>query len=161
MVRLLETAEILGISPGKSAALMAEKFAFEQSCGNGGTVSTNKITIASRTELMNSLGDQFFPGASFAENEHRRIGSGHRFYLLKRTLQAWAFADDFHGMLWVVCSKCPQIGGVHFRCYDSLPLYRALRCKTLRAQFFPGMIGLTEPHGPIATTKFFGEVREP
>src|ERR1700730_1731386 len=137
MVRLLETAEILGISPGKSAALMAEKFAFEQSCGNGGTVSTNKITIASRTELMNSLGDQFFPGASFAENEHRRIGAGHRFYLLKRTLQAWAFADDFHGMLCVLCSKCPQIGGVHFRCYDSLPLYRTCDVRHYVLNSFP------------------------
>jgi hypothetical protein len=137
MVRLLETAEILGISPGKSVALMAEKFAFEQSCENRGTVSTNKITIASRTELMNSLGDQFIPGASFAENEHRRIGDGHRFYLLKRTLQAWAFADDFHGMLCVLCSKCPQIGGVHFRCYNSLPLHRACDVRHYVLNSFP------------------------
>src|ERR1700676_5492178 len=69
-VRLFETPEILSNGSGKRASLMTEKLALQQSRGNGSAVGGDKIVIASRTQLMNSPGDQFFSGAGFAEDEH-------------------------------------------------------------------------------------------
>src|ERR1700758_4338299 len=68
----LEPAFLLHQGAGECAPFMPKKFAFHKPRRDGGTVQSNEGTLATRTEIMNGPGEQFFSSAGLAVQEHCR-----------------------------------------------------------------------------------------
>ena len=81
MVRQFETTDFLRDGTSKSAAFMAEKFAFEKAAGDGGTVQLDESAIAARAEAMDGAGDELLASAGFAEDQDGSVGQGDIFDL--------------------------------------------------------------------------------
>jgi hypothetical protein len=64
-IRHFETSEALRHRPGKSAALVAEEFAFKESKRDRGTVDFNERMIAPPAEAVNGSGNKLFSSAGF------------------------------------------------------------------------------------------------
>src|SRR6185312_15270018 len=56
---------------------------------------SNEWPRSARTLLVNSAGDQFFPGAGFPENADASIGNGDAIELRHDVLHGLACPDDF------------------------------------------------------------------
>ena len=61
----------------KCAFLMPEQLAFHQRFRHGRAVDSHKWTGTPRAQVMNGAGNQFFPCAAFAVDQHRRLARGH------------------------------------------------------------------------------------
>ena len=61
---------------GEGAALVAEKFTFEQAAGDGGAVELDERAVLAAAAIVNGARDEFFAGAGLAEQKHRRIAVG-------------------------------------------------------------------------------------
>jgi len=91
----LEAANFLADGAGESAALVAEEFGFEKAAGNGGAIDFDEGAIATRTEIVDGAGEEFFAGAGFAEKQDGGAGWCGEFDLGEGALESGAFADDF------------------------------------------------------------------
>mgnify|MGYP003136164198 CR=1 FL=1 len=74
---------------------MAEKLAFEQFMGDGGTVYAHQNAVAPVAGLMDGARDQFLAGPRFPGDQDVGIGRGDQIDLFKRTIDRLGLADDF------------------------------------------------------------------
>jgi len=91
----LEAANFLADGAGESAALVAEEFGFEKAAGNGGAIDFDEGAIATRTEIVDGAGEEFFPSAGFAEEEDGGASGGGELDLGEGALERGTLADDF------------------------------------------------------------------
>src|ERR1700733_12608743 len=73
LVCQLHAPDLLADGPGERAFLMAEQFAFEQTCRNGSAIKPYKRPLSALAAVMDSAGDQLLSGTGFAEKHDRRI----------------------------------------------------------------------------------------
>ena len=76
MIGELEQADAPAVGAGERAALVAEKFALQQTLGNRAAIDRNEWTLRRTAAAMNAAGDQFLARAGFAAHEHVDVGVG-------------------------------------------------------------------------------------
>src|SRR5208337_2644971 len=72
-----DSALPLRVSTCVCPLLVAEQLAFEQGLGDGGTIDCNERSGISQASPVKGPGNQFLPGAVFAEDQNRRLGCSH------------------------------------------------------------------------------------
>ena len=72
-VGLLEFADAPPIGAGKSAALVAEQFAFQQRFRDGRAVDRQERGLAAAAVLIDRPGHQFLAGPALAEDQHGHV----------------------------------------------------------------------------------------
>jgi hypothetical protein len=94
LVSQLKPADLLSDRTGEGAALMAKKFAFEQTGGNGSAAELHKVPVFPAAALVYRAGDEFLAGARFSQQEYGRIGSRHHFDQLQDLPEGWTLPND-------------------------------------------------------------------
>ena len=94
-IRELEASDLPGQSAGEGAFLMAEEFAFDEAGRDRGAIYLHQHAIFSSAEIVNGPRDQFLAGASFAGDQHGRVGRRHGLDVLQDFLDRRRRADDF------------------------------------------------------------------
>src|SRR5271166_5398463 len=79
----LETAHLTGGRARERPFFVAEEFTFQEAQRNRGAVKPYVTFITARTVVMNRSRDSFFSGSSFSLDQNRRVGWGHRHYLME------------------------------------------------------------------------------
>src|SRR5262249_52467720 len=69
----LKPASASCIGTGEGAFLVTKEFTFNQRTRKGSAVNFDEGLVASRTEPMNSVGQQFLAGAGLAEDRYRCV----------------------------------------------------------------------------------------
>ncbi len=90
----LESAPGLSYGSGKRALFVTEKRAFHQTFGQGRAVDTDERPFASRTIVMDGLGNQFLPGSRFSRDQHGGLFARHRPHKLEYLLHLPALSQD-------------------------------------------------------------------
>src|SRR5580704_9541486 len=66
-----EAADFLGERTGEGAAFVAKQLGFKKTRGDGSAIHLNEGAFATRAEIVNGAGNQFFAGTGFAKNQNR------------------------------------------------------------------------------------------
>ena len=93
-MRQFEPADFLGNGPGECPPFMPEQLTFQQPGRNRGAIELHEGPLVPSAEPVNRPGNQFFPRAGFALNQHGRLGRRHDFDLPQYLLQRATVADD-------------------------------------------------------------------
>src|SRR6201997_1333635 len=89
-----EAANLLCNGPGKGTLLMPKQLTLQQIERYGSAVKLDEGASASRAQIVNGMGDQFFPRSSFSQNQHSGIGRCYTFHFRQHRLQSRALTDD-------------------------------------------------------------------
>jgi hypothetical protein len=68
-----KAADFLRHCPGKGTLLVPKQLALQQIERDCSAVKLHEGASAARAEIVNGMGDQFFPRSSFSQNQHSRI----------------------------------------------------------------------------------------
>ena len=71
VICLLKSSNPVLVSACESPLYVAEKLVFQQRAGNGPAVHADKRQVFSRSIVMNSSGNQLFPGSGLSTDENR------------------------------------------------------------------------------------------
>ena len=94
LVGQFEPPDLLADGAGERAPLMAEQFALDQACRDGGAVHLHKCALAPPAQIVDGARDQLLAGAAFTLNQHGRIGRRHGLHVAQHALQRLAVAYD-------------------------------------------------------------------
>ncbi len=94
LVGELEAADALRDGAGEGAALVPEKFAFEQTGGNRRAVELDERARVARAEIVEGAGDQLLARAGLAVDDDGGIGGSDRLHFAQDAAQGFALADD-------------------------------------------------------------------
>ncbi len=83
-----------GFGTGERPALMTEELVFEQRVGKGAAVECYEWKSRTRAEVMNGVGNQFFPSAGFTADEHTGAAGCHCRNLFDGLQKAGSLADQ-------------------------------------------------------------------
>ena len=72
----LKSSDSIVVGAREGSLHVTEQLAFEQVLGNGAAVDGNQCLVGPTRMRVERLGNQFLPGSTFSQNEHRRITVG-------------------------------------------------------------------------------------
>ena len=75
-VGLFEQAGFVGAGIGEGAANVAEQLAFDEVGGDGGAVDLDEGSVGAGAAFVNACCDEFFAGATLAEDQNPALGRG-------------------------------------------------------------------------------------
>src|SRR5262249_36979602 len=90
----LEASDALCDRAREGAFLVAKEFAFQQAGGNGSAIELPECIGVTRTQIVDSAGNQFLAGSGFAVDENGGIRRGYGLDLGQDASQRRALADD-------------------------------------------------------------------
>ena len=90
----LKFALLLLFGSGEGPALITEKFAFQQTFRQGGTINFDEGFSQAGRFLIEVLGHNLFAHPALAEYDRVKAGAGHVFDKLPNTFDILAHADD-------------------------------------------------------------------
>ena len=94
LVRQLNPANLLNDCTGKSAALVAKQFAFEQAAGNSSTIDLYERAVLAVAAIVNRTRDEFLAGSRLSQKEHGRIAWSHHVDEIQDLPERWTLPHD-------------------------------------------------------------------
>ena len=100
---------------GESAALVAEKFGFEQIFRQGAAIDWHEGCKLPPAVEVQRPGDQFLAGAAFPQNQNGALRVSHALNHLEHILHLWSVANDLAEMVFFLsCLRRKILAGPRY-----------------------------------------------